>query len=84
MTPPESPEQANTPTTPFSPSSIEWIAVQFADRLPEDKFTPAEVQGFLLTRKKEPMKALEEVEAWRDGLLEAREKKSMGKTEAVP
>ena len=30
------------------------------------------------------MKALEEVEAWRDGLLEAREKKRMGKTEVVP
>ena len=83
MTLPESPEQANTPTTPFSPSSIEGIATRFAERMPEDKFTPAEVQGFLLTRKKEPMKALEEVEAWRDGLLEAKEKKTLGKTEAA-
>ena len=83
MTPPESPKQANTPTTPFSPSSIEEIATRFAERMPEDKFTPAEVQGFLLTRKKDPMKALEEVEAWRDGLLEAKEKKSLGKTEVA-
>ena len=83
MTPPESPKQANTPTTPYLPSSIEEIAVQFADRLPDDKFTPAEVQGFLLTRKKEPMKALEEVEAWRDGLLKAKEKMSLGKREGV-
>lgn len=30
------------------------------------------------------MKALEEVEAWRDTVLEAREKKSMGKTAIVP
>ena len=81
MTPPESPEQASTPTTPFSPSSIEGIATRFAECMPEDEFTPAEVQGFLLTRKKEPMKALEEVEAWRDGLLEAKEKKRLGKTE---
>ena len=44
MTPPESPEQANTPTTPFSPLNIEDIAVQFADRLPKDQFTPAEIQ----------------------------------------
>ena len=80
MTPPESPEQASTPTTPFSPSSIEGIATRFAERIPEDKFTPAEVQGFLLTRKKEPTKALEEVEAWRDGLLEAKQKKNQGKT----
>lgn len=84
MTPPESPKQANTPTTPFSPSSIEEIAVQFADYLPEDKFTPAEVQGFLLTRKKEPMQALKEVQAWRDAVLGAREKKVMAKTEVVP
>ena len=83
MTPPESPKQANTPTMPFSPSSIEGIAVQFADRLPEGKFTPAEVQGFLLTRKKDPMKALEEVEAWRDGVLKAKERKKLGKTEVV-
>ncbi len=84
ITPPESPRQANTPTTPFSASSIEQIAVQFADRLPEDKFTPAEVQGFLLTRKKEPMKALEEVEGWRDGVLQTKKKKkSLGKTELV-
>ena len=83
ITPPESPRQANTPTTPFSASSIEQIAVQFADRLPENKFTPAEVQGFLLTRKKEPMKALEEVEGWRDGVLQTKKKKSLGKTELV-
>ena len=81
ITPPESPQQANTPTTPCSPSNIEDIAAQFANRLPEDQFTPAEVQGFLLTRKNEPMKALAEVEAWRDGVLRARETKSMGKAE---
>ena len=44
MTPPESPSQANTPTTPISPSNIEDVAVQFADRLPNDRFTPAEIQ----------------------------------------
>lgn len=44
ITPPESPKQANTPTTSVSPSSIEGIAVQFAHRLPEDTFTPAEIQ----------------------------------------
>lgn len=48
MTPPESPSQANTPTMPFSPSNIEDIAVQFADRLPKDRFTPAEIQYVFL------------------------------------
>ena len=52
------------------------IAEQFADRLPESEFTPAEVQGFLLTRKKEPKRALEEVEEWRDKLQTAKAAKS--------
>ena len=44
--------------------------------LPDDKFTPAEIQGFLLTRKKEPNKALEEVVGWRDNLLNSKAAKS--------
>ena len=52
------------------------IAEQFADRLPENDFTPAEVQGFLLTRKKEPKRALEEVGEWRDKLQTAKAAKS--------
>lgn len=51
MTPPESPSRANTPTMSFSPPNIEDTAVQFADRLPQDSFTPAEIQYvFLLFR----------------------------------
>ena len=83
MTPSESPRHANTPTTPYSPSSIEEIATQFADSLPEDEFTPAEIQGYLLTRKKEPLKALEGVGAWRDEMLKAKQEKGLGKTEIV-
>lgn len=86
-TPPVTPTQT-TQTERLSmasarPDTIEAIAIQFADRLPEKEFTPAEIQGFLLTRKKEPMRALEEVEAWRDGVLEAREKRELAKREEV-
>ena len=84
MTPLENSEQANPPAALLSPLSIEEIAVQFADRLPEARLTPAEIQGFLLTRKKEPMKALEEVEAWRDELLKAKGNEDVGKTGVVP
>lgn len=49
------------------------------------KLTPnSQSRGFLLTRKKDPMKALEEVETWRDEVLEARQKNIMGKTEIMP
>ena len=44
LTPPQSPLQSSTPVTPSTPADVESIAIQFADRLPEDKFTPAEIQ----------------------------------------
>lgn len=64
LTPPPTPKDEQTPTSFSSsaPSTIEEIAAQFAARLPADTFTPAEVQGFLLTRKKEPERVLGEVE----------------------
>lgn len=81
-TPPETPTRSSVQSEPSPPSdTIEAIAIQFADRLPEDTFTPAEIQGFLLTRKKEPKRAVEEVEAWKNGVLEVREKREVGKVE---
>lgn len=84
-TPPETPTQSSQPETPVpdspAPDSIEAIAIQFADHLPEDTFTPAEIQGFLLTRKKEPRRALEEVDAWKSGVLAARQEREFVKAE---
>ena len=82
-TPPLTPKPDDSPVSSSpSPDSIEAIAAQFADRLPENVFTPAEIQGFLLTRKKEPRQALEEVDVWKKAVLEAREKQVLAKTEA--
>lgn len=53
---------------------IEILAEQFADMLPESTFTPAEVQGYLLTRRKSPEKAIAEFEAWRDVMMKAKER----------
>ncbi len=52
------------------------LAVEFAKRIPEGKFSPAEVQGFLLKRKKSPRKALEEVYSWVEASLKQKESKS--------
>ncbi|MCJ1258651.1 hypothetical protein MMC24_006484 [Lignoscripta atroalba] len=72
LTPPATPRDAS-----FIPTmELKEIAAEFAELLPEDAFTPAEIQGFLLTRKKEPRKALDEVEEWRNKLLEAKKAKS--------
>ncbi|KAI4114139.1 MAG: hypothetical protein LQ338_008048 [Usnochroma carphineum] len=66
--PPESTRNISSgeePKSPASTTSLQDVAAAFAKRLPEDTFTPAEIQGFLLTRKNEPMRALREVAAWR-------------------
>jgi len=48
------------------------LAREFAARVPEGMFSPAELQGFLLKRKKDPRKACEEVEKWVAGMLEVK------------
>ena len=52
---------------------LRGLARKFAEALPEKQFTPAEIQGFLLTRRKDPMRAVNEVEQWRDELLSSRQ-----------
>ena len=59
---------------------LEDISVQFADKLPDGVFSPAEIQGFLLMRKKDPLQALVEVEEWREKLLESKADKSRTNT----
>jgi chaperone BCS1 len=53
------------------------LASRFAEQVPEDLFSPAELQGFLLKRKKDPRKACEEIGKWVAGMMEV--KKSGGK-----
>lgn len=55
--------------------TLRTMAQTFADNLPEDRFSPAAIQGYLLTRKREPRRALDEVCAWRDEQLKAMEEK---------
>ncbi|KAL8807576.1 MAG: hypothetical protein Q9223_002481 [Gallowayella weberi] len=75
-TPPESPRYSSS-EEPSSPelTDLQDIAAAFANKLDEDTFTPAEIQGFLLTRKNEPMRALHEVASWRDQTIEGKGKK---------
>ncbi|KAK6004370.1 hypothetical protein QM012_008232 [Aureobasidium pullulans] len=54
---------------------LEALSTRFADELPEGKFAPSEVQGYLLLCRKRPRKAVDQVGAWRDTkLLEMAEK----------
>lgn len=52
------------------------IAKAFGEMVPEGEFSPAEIQGFLLKRKKSPRKALEEAKGWIEGTLKQKEAKS--------
>ncbi|KAF2998236.1 hypothetical protein E8E13_005721 [Curvularia kusanoi] len=56
------------------PETLENMATKFAEVLPADKFSPAEIQGYLLMRKKDPQRALDDLEKWRDELLESKKK----------
>jgi chaperone BCS1 len=58
------------------PEKLKGMAEEFARQVPEGKFSPAELQGFLLMRRKEPTRALREVAQWRDEMIE---KKQSGK-----
>ncbi|KAL8795375.1 MAG: hypothetical protein Q9195_002116 [Heterodermia aff. obscurata] len=68
-------EPLKSPVSILAAEELKQIAKDFADRIPEETFSPAEIQGFLLTRKKEPLRALEEVESWKVETLKAKEKK---------
>ena len=59
----------------LSSLSISDLSHIFASRLPERTFSPAEVQGFLLTRKREPVRAVREVEEWCAKMVAEKEKK---------
>jgi chaperone BCS1 len=48
----------------FTMAEIEQYATEFADKIPENTFTPAQVQNFLQDCRADPLKALREVDAW--------------------
>ncbi len=61
---------------------IEKLAEKFADALPEATFSPAEIQGFLLVRKMNPMKAVLDIAGWRDEQLQKMRAKTKKKSAA--
>ncbi|KAI6784921.1 putative mitochondrial chaperone [Emericellopsis cladophorae] len=61
---------------PLTPEELKRIASEFGQLVPEQVFSPAEIQGFLLKRKKDPRKALEEAVSWIEVTLKQKEAKS--------
>ncbi|KAI0021872.1 P-loop containing nucleoside triphosphate hydrolase protein [Xylariomycetidae sp. FL0641] len=52
------------------------LARSFAQLIPDSEFSPAEIQGYLLKRKKHPRRALEEAENWATSLVEQKASKT--------
>ncbi|KAI1768702.1 BCS1 N terminal-domain-containing protein [Hypoxylon sp. FL1150] len=50
-------------------SELPDVARQFSLKVPDGELSPAQIQGYLLKRKKHPRKALEEADAWVEGLM---------------
>lgn len=68
--PPKTSESKTTeePETNLTPTDLASLAGHFASQIPPDVFSPAELQGFLLKRKKSPRKAVAEVAGWVEGM----------------
>lgn len=71
----ESSELTGERECPFmSPSELLAAGEEFASNFEEEAFSPAEVQGFLLSHKGSPQSALEEVKTWIPAFVAAKEK----------
>jgi chaperone BCS1 len=57
-------------------NELKSIADEFARLFPEKVFSPAEIQGFLLKRKRQPRKALEDAPGWIEGVMKQKATKS--------
>lgn len=61
---------------------LEALSLEFAGHVPEDTFTPAEIQNHLMRYKKQPRTAMEKAKEWADDLLAEKEKEAKEKEEA--
>lgn len=62
---------------PVTTAELASVAADFAANIPDDEIiSPAEIQGFLLKRKKHPRRAAAEVAGWVKALLEQKASKT--------
>ncbi|KAH7161508.1 BCS1 N terminal-domain-containing protein [Dactylonectria macrodidyma] len=61
---------------------VSALAAQFAEKIPEHEFSPAEIQGLLLKHKRNPEKVLENVDEWIVETRKEKKKKELDEAEA--
>lgn len=54
--------------------NLPGLATEFANQLPEGRFSPAEIQNFLLEHREDPSGAVAKVGEWAESLLRTKEK----------
>lgn len=59
---------------PSSEDGLDSLARQFARLIPDDTFTPAEIQNHLMRFKNEPKEAVARAAEWMEGVLEEKER----------
>jgi chaperone BCS1 len=67
-------EQLEADKAEESQHDISSLADKFADIVPSNKLTPAEVQGYLLVHREDPVEAVTEAEPWVQKTIETKEK----------
>jgi chaperone BCS1 len=75
------PKSAAEPSSPIDDDGLDDLAREFAQLIPDDTFTPAEIQNHLMRYKNEPREAVETAGEWMEGVLEEKEKQRRYKDE---
>jgi SpoVK/Ycf46/Vps4 family AAA+-type ATPase len=57
-------------------AGLQALAQQFSELIPDHLFSPADLQDFLLMRRKDPQRAIDELEEWKATTMEERAKKA--------
>lgn len=58
----------------YTSEQLDTMAEEFTGHIPDDTFTPAEIQNHLMRWKKEPSTAISTVDKWKTEVLEEKEK----------
>lgn len=66
----------------LSEKDLEELALEFAGHVPDDTFTPAELQNHLMKHKKEPRTAVELAARWVKDLLEEKQREAAAREKA--
>lgn len=67
-------EKPRVDSEDFDADGLKEMSQTFANAVPDNRFSPAEIQGFLLRYKRHPKKALDAVKEWVEKTLTEREK----------